>query len=93
MDYQLSMLFVSWVIVIFMITGFLMVKLSQYHSNNENSNIGDKERMNCEMFLQMYNECDFIGRVNFITLYGAISWSLALTDWYWNKKQNINKGD
>jgi hypothetical protein len=87
MDYIIAMGFITWMITIFMLIGFSLVKIFEFDLRDENSKSNEKEKLMTEVFLQEYYDCNFAGKVNFIILHGARSLALILF-----RKKN-RKGD
>lgn len=87
MDYQIAMGFISWMLMIIMITGFALVKM--FENELKNLNKDEIERLKSEAFLMPYHSSGFVGKVNFILLHGARFWGIVLGD----KFKNTKKGD
>jgi hypothetical protein len=84
MDYGIGMAFVTWTLIIFMLTGVMLVKI--FENELKKDSLSDLDRKTTEMFLSMFYDEGFLGKVNFIILHGARMWAIIFTQWYYNKR-------
>jgi hypothetical protein len=84
MDYGIGMTFITWVIIIFMLTGVMLVKI--FENELKKDSLNDLDRKTTEMFLSMFYDGDFVDKVIFILLHGARFWAIVFTQWYYNKR-------
>jgi hypothetical protein len=85
MDYTIGMTFITWVIIIFMLTGVMLVKI--FERELKKDNLDDLNRKTTEMFLSMFYEGNFADKVIFLLLHGARLWAIIFTEWYWAKRR------
>lgn len=72
----MGMIFISWMLALLMLTGFLLIKI--FELSLKMLEVDALEKTMMEMFLNMYYELGFAGRVNFILLHGSRFWAMAL---------------
>lgn len=84
MELTYIMSFISWVLMIIMLTGFHLVVLVERDRDDEK--LSDEDRKNSEVFFQMYDESNFAGKVNFLVLHGARYIALILGNTFMKKK-------
>ncbi|UUV47038.1 hypothetical protein [Bacillus phage vB_BanS-Thrax5] len=75
MELTYIMSFISWVLMILMLTGFHLVVVTERDRDNEY--LSEEDRHNSDAFFQMYNNANFAGKVNFLVLHGARCWALV----------------
>lgn len=75
MELTYIMSFISWVLMILMLTGFHLVVVTERDKDNEY--IDEETRHNSEAFFHMYDNANFAGKVNFLVLHGARAWSFV----------------
>lgn len=83
MEYVYIMGFISWMIMILMLTGYMIVNIAEHSLKGEE--LSDEQRMNFEAFVIQFLDSSFVGRVNFITLQGARFWAIVLGDTFKRK--------
>ena len=77
--------FISWVLTLFMSTGFIYVKMLEYSLKYEN--MEEMQRFIAETFLMDFWESGFSGKVRFILLHGTRFWALVLFGGLNNNKE------
>lgn len=75
MELTYIMSFISWVLMILMLTGFHLVVVIE--SDKDNEYIDEEIRHNLEVLFQMYDNANFAGKVNFLVLHGARCWAIV----------------
>jgi hypothetical protein len=82
MNYMLSMNFISWIIALFMIVGFMVIKVCEKHVDDEDDSYS--------VIIKDYNIRSWSGRVFFVISLGASIISMAVTSPF---QKFLKKGD
>jgi len=77
-DYNIAMLFISYVMAFFMVTGFWFVKSVEKILKYDDSD--DDCIIQLRIFVSQYQDSNFFERVVMILVYGVIYWRSTLFD-------------
>lgn len=73
MDAGIALSFITWVVIIFMVVGIVLIKMFEVELKNPDPqiDIDEEARMSLEMLVNTYYSNDFAGKVLFVTKLGA----------------------
>lgn len=69
MDYIIAMKFITWVIIMWIASGYYFIKSCERDAQNQM--LDEELRDKCELWIQDYNSRNFAGRVVFTITMGA----------------------
>ena len=76
MAYMYIMGFLSWVIMIFMVTGFMVFQM--FESDLRSNNLTDEERIKVESIMMSFWNAKFSGKVYWLLDIGVKIWAIML---------------
>lgn len=73
MDAGIALGFITWMVIIFMVVGIVLIKMFEVELKNPDPqlDVDEEARMSLEMLVNTYYSNDFAGKVLFVTKLGA----------------------
>jgi hypothetical protein len=80
--------FITWVMIILIATGILVIQIFKYAVNSDNENINQFDKTNAEMSLETFYNHNFAGKVTMVLWLGASLWAFL----FFGLKDNMKGG-